>query len=64
MVYAELVVELEPQMLKEEQILFPMIRELDRAATAPSFHCGSVGNPIKVMEMEHQNAGDVLDRMR
>ena len=63
-VYADLVAELEPHMFKEERILFPMIRELDRAATAPSFHCGSVGNPIKVMEMEHQNAGDALDRMR
>ena len=63
-VYAELVAELEPHMLKEEQILFPMIRELDQAATAPSFHCGSVGNPIKMMEMEHQNAGAALDRIR
>jgi len=63
-VYAELVAELEPHMLKEEQILFPMIRELDRAATAPSFHCGSVGNPIRMMEMEHQNAGAALGRIR
>lgn len=63
-VYAELVAELEPHMLKEEQILFPMIRELDQAATAPSFHCGSVGNPIRMMEMEHQNAGAALDRIR
>jgi regulator of cell morphogenesis and NO signaling len=63
-VYAELVAELEPHRLKEEQILFPMIRELDRAATAPSFHCGSVGNPIRMMEMEHQNAGAALDRIR
>ena len=63
-VYAELVAELEPHMLKEEQILFPLIRELDQAATAPSFHCGSVGNPIRMMEMEHQNAGAALDRIR
>ncbi len=63
-VYAELVAELEPHMLKEEQILFPMIRELDQVATAPSFHCGSVGNPIRIMEMEHQNAGAALDRIR
>lgn len=63
-VYAELVAELEPHMLKEEQILFPMIRELDQAVTAPSFHCGGVGNPIKMMEMEHQNAGAALDRIR
>ena len=63
-VYAELVAELEPHMLKEEQILFPLIRELDQATTTPSFHCGSVGNPIRMMEMEHQNAGAALDRIR
>ncbi|MCH8937483.1 MAG: iron-sulfur cluster repair di-iron protein [Gemmatimonadetes bacterium] len=63
-VYADLVAELEPHMLKEEQILFPLIRELDQAATAPSFHCGSVGNPIRMMEMEHQNAGAALGRIR
>ena len=63
-VYAKLVAELEPHMLKEEQILFPLIRELDQATTTPSFHCGSVGNPIRMMEMEHQNAGAALDRIR
>ena len=63
-VYADLVAELEPHMLKEEQILFPLIRELDQATTTPSFHCGSVGNPIRMMEMEHQNAGAALDRIR
>ena len=53
---AELEAEPKPPMLKEEQILFPMTRELDQAATAPSFHCGSVGNPIRMMEVEHQMA--------
>ena len=62
--YADLVAELEPHMQKEEQILFPMIRELDRATASPEFHCGSVGNPIKVMEHEHDNAGNALRRLR
>ena len=56
--------ELEPHMEKEEGILFPMVRELERATSAPAFHCGTVNNPIRMMEYEHQNAGLALTRMR
>ena len=56
--------ELEPHIEKEERILFPMIRELERAASAPAFHCGTVNNPIRAMEDEHRNAGRALTRMR
>ena len=62
--FADLVAELEPHMAKEEQVLFPMIRELDRAIDAPSFHCGSVSNPIRLMEHEHDAAGFALNRLR
>ena len=34
---------------KEERVLFPMIRELAAAERPPSFHCGSLRNPISVM---------------
>ena len=62
--FADLVAELEPHLAKEEQVLFPMIRELDRAIDGPSFHCGSVSNPILVMEHEHDAAGFALNRLR
>lgn len=62
--FADLMAELQPHMLKEEQILFPMIRELDRATSAPAFHCGNVNNPIHVMEQEHDNAGRGLGLLR
>ena len=55
--------ELESHMAKEENILFPMIREMDKARGMLHFHCGSVRNPISVMEHEHQSAGDALSRM-
>lgn len=46
---------------KEEQILFPYIYQLYNAflmgAPAPSFHCGSIANPIEVMEIEHSEEG-------
>jgi len=56
--------ELEAHMLKEERVLFPMIRELEQADGPVSFHCGSLANPIRMMEHEHDNAGDALDRFR
>jgi regulator of cell morphogenesis and NO signaling len=51
-------------MMKEEQMLFPMIRQLEAAASAPSFHCGRLRNPITVMEHEHDDAGQALARLR
>ncbi len=63
-VFASLKLELESHMLKEEQILFPIIKELESASDAPSFHCGSVNNPIRMMEHEHDNAGEALSRLR
>lgn len=60
----ELRAELEPHLLKEERILFPMIRELDAATQAPQFHCGSLANPIRVMGIEHDHAGELLAQLR
>lgn len=54
-----LVAELTQHMAKEEQILFPIIRQMEADGQAES-HCGSVGNPITVMEDEHANAGQAL----
>ena len=45
--------DLEPHMLKEERMLFPMIRELATLTGAPLFRCGSLQNPISVMLTEH-----------
>ncbi|HOA72060.1 MAG TPA: iron-sulfur cluster repair di-iron protein [Phycisphaerae bacterium] len=56
--------ELESHLAKEEQVLFPMIRELERAGSRPSFHCGSIANPISVMEYEHDGAGNALASLR
>jgi regulator of cell morphogenesis and NO signaling len=52
--------ELEPHMMKEERILFPMIRQLEASSERQEFHCGSVGNPIRQMEHEHDQAGNAL----
>ena len=58
--YEAIRADLEPHLAKEEQVLFPMIRELDGATTAPKFHCGSLQNPISMMLREHDTVGDLL----
>ena len=55
--------ELRQHMAKEEVVLFPMIRQLE-ATGEVSGHCGGVQNPIGVMRLEHDAAGDALARMR
>ena len=62
--FAHVRADLEPHMLKEERVLFPMIRELATSTGAPSFHCGSLQNPISVMLSEHDAVGDLLARLR
>jgi regulator of cell morphogenesis and NO signaling len=56
--------ELAQHMRKEEMVLFPIVRELEHAESLPQFHCGTVDNPIRVMEMEHESAGSALKQIR
>ena len=56
--------ELNPHMLKEEQILFPAIRTIEQSQTVPEFPFGSVDNPIHMMEHEHDEAGQALKAIR
>lgn len=60
----EMFMELDAHLQKEEMVLFPMMRELESATSAPAFHCGTVEAPISVMEMEHDAAGEHLAQIR
>lgn len=62
-VFRRLRAEMEPHLMKEEQVLFPMIRQLAEARFRPAFHCGSITNPVSVMLAEHDQAGNLLDRL-
>jgi regulator of cell morphogenesis and NO signaling len=62
--FVALKAELEPHMMKEERVLFPIIRELEATTSKPDFHCGSVANSIRQMEHEHDQAGDALAIIR
>lgn len=67
-VFDGLAMEIEMHLEKEEQILFPYIEQIERhllvGAPMPEVHCGSVQNPIRQMEYEHDNAGAALAKMR
>jgi regulator of cell morphogenesis and NO signaling len=63
-VYSVFRSELEAHMAKEEQLLFPLIRKIDSTMEDGAYACGSIENPIRIMEIEHQHAGNGLLSMR
>jgi regulator of cell morphogenesis and NO signaling len=60
--------EMTQHMMKEERVLFPYISGLAEAARAgrpgPAAPFGTIANPIRMMEMEHQAAGDSMAAIR
>lgn len=60
--------ELSQHMVKEERVLFPYICALQEAFTAgsppPPDMFGTVQNPIRMMEIEHQEAGSGMELVR
>lgn len=60
--------DLTQHMFKEEQILFPFILELEQSLLqnrpAPFAPFGTVDNPIRMMTMEHDTAGEILRELR
>jgi regulator of cell morphogenesis and NO signaling len=67
-VFAGLSQELATHMMKEEMVLFPYIVRMEEASLAgelpvpPPF--GTVRNPVRMMEHEHDSAGDALVELR
>ena len=64
----ELRTELESHMMKEERVLFPYVVTLEQASkdgdAFPRPPFGTVENPIRAMEAEHEDAGRLLAEMR
>ncbi len=67
-VFQSLQRDLIPHMLKEEQVLFPYIGQLEDAVRnqrpAPTPFFGTVRNPVSMMMKEHDTAGDLLRELR
>ncbi|HMK31185.1 MAG TPA: iron-sulfur cluster repair di-iron protein [Terriglobales bacterium] len=62
--FAALGSELATHLMKEEQILFPYVRQMAVAGKCGPSCFGTVENPIRVMRMEHDGAGEKLREMR
>jgi regulator of cell morphogenesis and NO signaling len=67
-VFQELKHELTSHMLKEEQVLFPYIENLEtavrRGEPVPTPYFGTVRNPVRMMMQEHDDAGQALRDLR
>jgi regulator of cell morphogenesis and NO signaling len=57
-----LVHEMFSHMEKEERILFPLVRQMDSGL--PGGFQGSLADPIRQMEAEHDDAGNAIARLR
>jgi len=66
--FETLSVELGPHMIKEEQVLFPHVKRMEaavrdkRPVMPPPFR--TVANPVRMLMMEHDGAGEFLKKMR
>ncbi len=65
--FAAVAVEMTSHMAKEEHILFPYVVALEKASAMgtgrPASPFGTVRNPIRMMEAEHESAGDAMARI-
>ena len=64
----ELAADMLPHMLKEEQILFPYVWQLEEAeqssSAPPTPFFGTVRNPVRMMMLEHDRVGELLSNVR
>lgn len=60
--------ELKQHMMKEEEILFPYIKYLVKVKNGQAKYekpyFGRIGNPINMMELEHQSVGEEMYKIR
>jgi regulator of cell morphogenesis and NO signaling len=67
-VFGGLAAELTSHMMKEEMVLFPYVNSLEQAVDSgrpsPRSPFGTVANPVQMMEMEHESAGNALKQLR
>lgn len=67
-IFAAVIEEMTAHMFKEEHILFPYVTQLEATVAngmpAPNSCFGTVANPIRMMEAEHESAGSAMARIR
>jgi regulator of cell morphogenesis and NO signaling len=63
--FDELQADLIPHLMKEERILFPYIIALENEPANPPHSCfGTIANPIRMMEIEHDHVKNLLAKQR
>lgn len=67
--WKEVVADLTTHMKKEELVLFPYIRNLEKfgkhdSVTFPVPHFGTVKNPVHMMESEHEVVGEIMHKIQ
>jgi regulator of cell morphogenesis and NO signaling len=66
--FANLADELLSHMMKEEMVLFPYVEKMEQAINdkkpMPRAPFGSIANPVRMMELEHESAGNALEEIR
>lgn len=66
--FTELCDDLTAHLAKEENVLFPFIKHLEMSEknnlSSPHPPFGTVKNPVRMMMIEHDTAGDILKKMR
>ncbi|WP_081168963.1 iron-sulfur cluster repair di-iron protein [Niastella populi] len=66
--FSTLQTELDAHMQKEEMVLFPRIKEVEKALeqknNQPALNTGYINSPIHMMETEHEEAGELLAQIR
>ena len=66
--FMRLCADLKPHMFKEEQVLFPYITSMEEAVSEeraiPQPFFGTVQNPVRMMSIEHDTAGELLRELR
>lgn len=66
-IFVQVMDELNRHMMKEENILFPYIKQLaesKKSGLSPEALFGTVKNPVRMMEQEHDVVGELMDKIR
>lgn len=66
-IFMQVMNELNSHIMKEENILFPYIKQLSeskKSGIAPEPAFGTIKNPIRMMEHEHDVVGELMDKIR
>lgn len=67
-IFTQVALDLLSHMNKEEKMLFPFIKELAivqrDGGALPHAAFGNVSNPIRMMEVEHEEAGEAMETIR